>query len=84
MIDQGQKALRLSIRPLWMVLILAGLIVAVWWADRWRSTAGGAARSSPAATAQAGDVKRESDGRLLYFDGRRWTNKPMPAQDTPF
>ena len=25
-----------------------------------------------------------ADGRLLYFDGRRWTNKPLPAQDTPF
>jgi hypothetical protein len=42
-------------------------------------------RSQPSrATAQAGDVKRESDGRLLYFDGRQWTDKPLPPQDTPF
>lgn len=31
-----------------------------------------------------GEVKREADGRLLYFDGHCWTTKPMPPTDTPF
>ena len=31
-----------------------------------------------------GDVKREADGRLMYFDGQCWTIKPLPPQDTPF
>jgi len=31
-----------------------------------------------------GEVKRTSDGKLMYFDGRCWTSKPMPPLDTPF
>ena len=31
-----------------------------------------------------GEVKREADGRLLYFNGQCWTRKPMPPRDTPF
>jgi hypothetical protein len=31
-----------------------------------------------------GDVKREADGRLMYFDGQCWTTKSLPPQDTPF
>jgi hypothetical protein len=34
--------------------------------------------------AMAGEVKRRPDGTLMYFDGRCWTNKPMPPRDTPF
>jgi hypothetical protein len=34
--------------------------------------------------AMAGEVKRRSDGKLLYFDGTCWTTKPMPPRDTPF
>jgi hypothetical protein len=31
-----------------------------------------------------GEVKRVATGKLLYFDGRCWTSKPMPPTDTPF
>lgn len=31
-----------------------------------------------------GEVKRVSDGTLLYFDGRCWTTKPVTPTDTPF
>jgi hypothetical protein len=31
-----------------------------------------------------GEVKRQADGKLLYFDGACWTTKPMPPRDTPF
>jgi hypothetical protein len=31
-----------------------------------------------------GEVKRVASGKLLYFDGRCWTPKPMPPTDTPF
>jgi hypothetical protein len=36
------------------------------------------------ARAVAGEVKRRTDGKLLYFDGTCWTTKPMPPRDTPF
>lgn len=28
-------------------------------------------------------TKRAADGTLLYFDGRQWTDRPPPAQDSP-
>ncbi len=31
-----------------------------------------------------GDVARTSDGKLHYFDGRQWTDTPLPATDLPF
>jgi len=31
-----------------------------------------------------GEVKRNADGRLLYFDGRCWTPTPMAPRDTPY
>jgi hypothetical protein len=31
-----------------------------------------------------GDVTRTADGKLHYFDGRQWTDKPLPATDLPF
>jgi hypothetical protein len=31
-----------------------------------------------------GDVRREANGKLLYFDGQCWTMKPMPPRDMPF
>jgi hypothetical protein len=34
--------------------------------------------------AMKGEVRRQTDGRLLYFDGRCWTTKPMPPRDSPF
>jgi hypothetical protein len=73
----SRKQPRFSARTLLAALLLAGLIAgAVWLAmPRYR----------PAdAVAQAGDVKHGPDGRLLYFDGQRWTTKPLPPQDTPF
>jgi hypothetical protein len=77
MIGPSTKPSRFAVKAVWIVVILAGLIAgAVWW---------GTPRFRPAdATARAGDVKRGSDGRLLYFDGRQWTAKPLPPQDTPF
>jgi hypothetical protein len=77
------KSSRLA-KVLWIVLTLVALIAAAMWTDRWRSMAGGAAVQSADATARAGDVKRDADGRLLYFDGQRWAAKPLPPQDAPF
>ena len=75
---------RLSVKAFWILVLLFCLIAAVWLTGRWHSTAGGSDHSSADKTARAGDVKRGPDGRLLYFDGRQWTDKPLPAQDTPF
>ena len=33
--------------------------------------------------AMRGEVKRETDGTLRYFDGRCWTTTPVPPRDTP-
>jgi len=30
-----------------------------------------------------GDVRRDSKGRLLYFDGQCWTTRPAPPLDSP-
>ena len=76
MISPPTQPSRFAVKALWIVLIASLIAGVAWWVVR---------RSQPSrATAQAGDVKRESDGRLLYFDGRQWTDKPLPAQDTPF
>ena len=64
-------------KALWVVLILAGLLAGAAWLVAPRS-------QSAIETARAGDVKRGPDGRLIYFDGRQWTNTPLPAQDAPF
>jgi hypothetical protein len=68
---------RFSTKALSIALLLAGLFAgAAWWA---------VPRSRNADTlARKGDVKRGSDGRLLYFDGKQWTDRPLPAQDMPF
>jgi hypothetical protein len=34
--------------------------------------------------AAKGDVRREANGTLLYFDGRCWTTRPQAPQDSPF
>jgi hypothetical protein len=31
-----------------------------------------------------GEIKRTTQGKTLYFDGRCWTTTPMPPTDTPF
>jgi hypothetical protein len=31
-----------------------------------------------------GEVRLMPQGKLMYFDGRCWTTKPMPPTDTPF
>ncbi len=31
-----------------------------------------------------GEVRREANGTLRYFDGRCWTTQPLPPRDTPF
>ena len=81
--DPSRRSSRLSIKALWMVLILAGVIAgAAWWTAR--RVAGGATTQSADGPARAGDVKRGPDGRLLYFNGRQWTDTPLPPQDTPF
>jgi hypothetical protein len=73
----SKKQPRFSARTLVAVLLLAGLVAGAGWLVM-RS-------SRPAdAVAHAGDVKHGPDGRLLYFDGKRWTANPLPAQDTPF
>jgi hypothetical protein len=35
-------------------------------------------------TAMRGEMRRQPDGRLLYFDGRCWTSQPQTPRDTPF
>ena len=76
MFDPSKESSRFSGKVLWIVLILAGVFVGVWWP---------LLRHHPIReTAQAGDVKRSPDGRVLYFDGRDWTTTPLPPQDTPF
>jgi len=35
-------------------------------------------------TAMRGEMRRQPDGRLLYFDGRCWTTNIQPPRDTPF
>lgn len=31
-----------------------------------------------------GDVRRTPDGTLQYFDGRQWSNMPLPPNDHAF
>ena len=31
-----------------------------------------------------GQVRRDSKGKLQYFDGRCWSSKPLPPGDQPF
>jgi hypothetical protein len=65
-----------TIRLISLAAICAALIAsAAYWASR------------PKCVAQSGllgEVKREADGKLLYFDGRCWTAKPVPPTDLPF
>ena len=73
----SRKSWRFSTKALWIVVILAVLSAGLAWRAGTRSPAA-------SATARKGDVERGSDGRLLYFNGQEWTDKPFPAQDTPF
>jgi len=34
--------------------------------------------------AMRGEVRREANGTLLYFDGKCWTTRLLPPRDTPF
>jgi hypothetical protein len=63
-------------KVLWIALTLAALILGTLLALPRHQTLD--------TTAQAGDVKRGADGQLLYFNGRVWDTKPLPAQDSPF
>jgi len=38
----------------------------------------------PDRTAMKGEVKRDANGRLVYYDGQCWTTTPQPPRDTPF
>jgi hypothetical protein len=77
MFGSSKKPAGFTIKAIWIALIVAALIaVASWWAVP--------RPGSVSATARAGDVKRGPDGRLLYFDGRQWTHKPLPPQDLSF
>ena len=60
-----------------LALLCAALIVSVaYWSGQ---------RSCQSdAQATKGEIKRGPDGRMLYFDGQCWTDKPMPPKDTPF
>ena len=31
-----------------------------------------------------GEMKREANGKILYYNGACWTTKPMPPRDGPF
>jgi hypothetical protein len=59
-----------------IALLAIGLAAAVYLARRTSCDGDG--------RALVGEVKRVSDGTLLYFDGRCWTTKPAPPTDTPF
>jgi hypothetical protein len=38
----------------------------------------------PGGPAVKGQVRRDSTGKLQYFDGRCWSRKPLPPRDQPF
>jgi len=38
----------------------------------------------PGGPAVKGQVRRDSKGKLQYFDGRCWSSKPLPPGDQPF
>ena len=38
----------------------------------------------PDRTAMKGEVKRDANGHLVYYDGQCWTPRPQPPRDTPF
>jgi hypothetical protein len=68
---------RRTIRAAMLVALCAGLAACV----------GYLARRSSCETdehALRGEVKRLASGKLLYFDGRCWSAKPMPPTDAPF
>jgi hypothetical protein len=71
-----------------MVAFAVGLLAVLAIAGARYVIRGGAnddARELPRATdSLKGDVARTSDGKLHYFDGRQWTDKPLPATDLPF
>jgi len=67
---------RLSIRYLAIAITLATAGAAYYCAYR--------PECSPFDRGLKGEVKRMSDGRTLYFDGRCWTTTPVPPTDTPF
>ena len=58
------------------VLCAALIATAAYWA--WRPSCADDTRGF------VGEVKRQADGKLVYFDGRCWTPKPIPPTDTPF
>ena len=59
-----------------LALVIVGIVVvAVYLPRRSACTAD--------STAVRGDVRREK-GQMIYYDGRCWTQKPVPPTDTPF
>ena len=42
------------------------------------------AQSAVALKPTKGDVRRSGDGKLQYFDGRKWSDTPPPPKDDAF
>jgi hypothetical protein len=69
----SNKTIRLAV----VTALCAGFVVGVaYWARR--------SSCETDERAITGEVKRVASGKLMYFDGRCWTTKPMPPTDTPF
>ena len=73
-------------RRFWTAVVLIGVLVGLTAArlTLGRRTIRASFDVSRRGNAAKGDVKRAPDGKLLYFDGHRWTETPPPPQDSPF
>ena len=64
-------------RSVVLAAIFAALLAAALWMSRQPACEAGG-------HAAKGDVRRDANGTLLYFDGRCWTPRPLTPQDSPF
>jgi hypothetical protein len=72
-----------------IVLVAFVLVVLLALATTARYASTRASRRPPAGSASTlkpvkGDVRRDKDGTLQYFDGRQWSDTPPPPTDDAF
>jgi hypothetical protein len=67
----------MKIRPIVLAAIFAALAMIAFLMSRQPTC-------EPGGPVVKGQVRRDSKGKLQYFDGRCWSSKPLPPGDQPF
>jgi hypothetical protein len=67
----------MKIRPLVLAVIFATLAVIAFLMSRQPAC-------EPGGPAVKGQVRRDSKGKLQYFDGQCWSSTPLPPGNQPF